>query len=60
MTTPVLSADHTGIIDLSTPPAMKRLLIFIIPVLTIAAIVHEHAVRCSTATTPAGQLPICE
>jgi hypothetical protein len=39
---------------------MKRILIFIIPVLTIAAIVHEHAVRCQTAATPAGQLPICE
>jgi hypothetical protein len=39
---------------------MKRLLIFIIPVLTIAAIVHEHGMRCQTATTPAGQLPICE
>jgi hypothetical protein len=39
---------------------MKRLLIFLIPVLTIGAIVHEHAMRCRSANTIAGQLPICE
>lgn len=60
MTTGVLGSGAAAIIDSSTTPPMKRFLIFVIPVLTIAMIVHEHAVRCSTATTPAGQLPICE
>lgn len=39
---------------------MKRFLIFIIPVLTIAAIISEHSARCQSTSTIAGQMPICE
>jgi hypothetical protein len=60
VTTGVPGFDVAAIIDSSTTPPMKRFFIFIIPVLACAAIVHEHAMRCQTAATPAGQLPICE
>jgi hypothetical protein len=50
-----------GIIDSSTTSDMKRLLIFLIPVATIALIVHEHAATCKVAHHPAaGSFPVCE
>jgi hypothetical protein len=40
---------------------MKRLLIFLIPVVTIAVIVSEHASSCRAVTNPvAGPMPVCE
>lgn len=40
---------------------MKRLLIFLIPVVTIAVIVHEHVATCRTVDNPiAGSMPVCE
>ena len=40
---------------------MKRLLIFLIPVMTIAVIVHEHAASCRAINNPVtGSMPVCE
>jgi hypothetical protein len=40
---------------------MKRLLILLIPIVTIAVIVNEHANSCRIAHHPsAGPMPVCE
>lgn len=45
----------------TTPTHMARLLLFLIPVVTIAAIAHDHAAQCKVAHHPvAGRMPVCE
>jgi NAD/NADP transhydrogenase beta subunit len=40
---------------------MARLLLFLIPIATIAVIVHDHANTCKIAHHPvAGRMPVCE
>ncbi len=57
----MLCAGPPGIIDLSNPLQMKRLLLFLLPVATIALIVHDHATSCKIAHHPAaGSFPVCE
>jgi hypothetical protein len=57
----MLCAGSPGIIDLSTPFQMKRFLLLLLPVATIAFIVHDHANSCRVAHHPgAGSFPVCE
>lgn len=49
-----------AIIGLLTLVLMKRFLGVLIPALALAALVYDQAIRCSSASTPAKQLPICE
>jgi hypothetical protein len=48
-------------IDPSTPTRMARLLLLLIPVMTIAAIAHDHAATCKVAYhSYVGRMPVCE
>jgi hypothetical protein len=45
----------------STSNAMTRLLLFLIPVMTVAAIVQSHTTVCKVVDNPiAGRMPVCE
>lgn len=40
---------------------MKRLLLLLIPVMTIAAIIHDHGAACRVAHhRSVGNMPVCE
>ncbi len=40
---------------------MARLLLFLIPVMTIAAIAHDHTTNCKVAYhSYVGRMPVCE